>query len=440
MKNIIRVSGIILLILSVYLIFSCKKDKPTPPVLTTTAVTAIFYTTATSGGNVTNEGGASIVSRGICWNTFADPTIVNSKTIESGELGAFTSNITQLTPNTLYYVKAYAMSIAGIGYGNQVSFTTNQIAMATLTTTAITSITQTTAVSGGNITADNGGTVTARGVCWGIATNPTTANSKTTDGSGTGIFTSSITGLIAGTTFYVRAYATNNAGTAYGNEISFSTSSAGTITVTDVDGNVYKTVTLGTQTWMAENLKTTKYRNGDLIGTTTPATGKIIDGTPYQWAYNGNESNVTTYGRLYTWYAVIDSRNICPIGWHVPTDAEWITLTDYLTNNGYGYGVFRDEIAKSMAATSGWTISSDAGTIGNDQASNNSSGFTALPSGSRDSSGPFSDIGGIAYWWSFGGGLTPISWYTDMGYQSSSVSRNWTNGNMGFSVRCVKDN
>ena len=101
--------------------------------------------------------------------------------------------------------------------------------------------------------------------------------------------------------------------------------------VKDIDGNIYRTITIGTQVWMAENLKTTRYRNGDLIGTTTPAT-LVIEGESapkYQWAYDGNESNVATYGRLYTWYVATDSRNVCPIGWHVPTDAEWTVLTEF---------------------------------------------------------------------------------------------------------------
>lgn len=102
--------------------------------------------------------------------------------------------------------------------------------------------------------------------------------------------------------------------------------------VKDIDGNAYRTITIGTQVWMAENLKTTRYRNGDLIETTTPATLDIEgERTPeYQWAYDGNESNVATYGRLYTWYVATDSRNVCPTGWHVPSDDEWIVLTDYL--------------------------------------------------------------------------------------------------------------
>ena len=111
----------------------------------------------------------------------------------------------------------------------------------------------------------------------------------------------------------MRAYATNSGGTAYGEDVTFTTLSSNT--VSDAEGNIYNIIGIGTQVWMAENLKTTRYRNGDLIGTTTSADLDITaEDTPkYQWAYNGNESNVATYGRLYTWYAVTDSRNVCPI-------------------------------------------------------------------------------------------------------------------------------
>ena len=113
-----------------------------------------------------------------------------------------------------------------------------------------------------------------------------------------------------------------------------------TDSIKDIDGNIYPTVTIGTQIWMAENLKTARFSNGDLIGTTTPATLVIEEeDTPrYQWSYDGNESNVGEYGRMYTWYVAADKRNVCPSDWHVPTDAEWTVLTDYLIKNGYGYG------------------------------------------------------------------------------------------------------
>lgn len=179
MKNIYRLkTGLILLMFSIH---SCE-DKPTPPVTTTTAVTEISYTSATSGGDVTSEGGAPIVSRGICWSNIAEPTISNSKTNESGGLGVFISNLTQLAPNTLYYVRAYATNAEGTGYGNILTFTTLKIETASLTTTEVTSITQTSAISGGNITNENGGPVLERGVCCRSA-NPTTENIKTNEGA-----------------------------------------------------------------------------------------------------------------------------------------------------------------------------------------------------------------------------------------------------------------
>lgn len=218
------------------------------------------------------------------------------------------------------------------------------------------------------------------------------------------------------------------------------------IACTDGDANNYPVVQIGTQTWMGENLKTSKYRNGDLIGTTTTPTLNISgESTPkYQWAYEGNENNVAGYGRLYTWYAVTDSRNVCPTGWHVPTDAEWIILTDYLVNNGYGYQGSGIDIAKSLAARSGWTASAIAGTAGNDQASNNSSGFTALPGGNRYSSGPFGGLGDYGFWrssteYEYGGGgssYTRVIWYDKNYVERSEIAVK----DNGFSVRCLKDN
>jgi uncharacterized protein (TIGR02145 family) len=212
------------------------------------------------------------------------------------------------------------------------------------------------------------------------------------------------------------------------------------IKITDVDGNIYTSVTIGTQVWMKENLKTSKYSNGDIIGTTTPATLDISgESTPkYQWAYDGNESNVATYGRLYTWFAVTDSRNVCPTGWHVPTDAQWTVLTDYLTNNGYGYGGSGNLIAKSMAATSGWTTFTTAGTVGNDQASNNSSGFTARPSGSRDFS-VFYLIGFACSWWSSTASSSMGAYSRSMSSTIGDVTVTGYAKQVGFSVRCLRD-
>ena len=196
----------------------------TLPTVTTGQVTNITQTTATAGGNVTNAGGGTVTARGVCWSTSHNPTVSNSHTTDGTGTGSFTSSITNLTANTTYYFRAYATNSAGTAYGSEVSFTTLQnVSLPTVTTSQVTSITQTTATGGGNITNAGGGTVTARGVCWSTSHNPTVSNSHTTDGTGTGSFTSSIINLTANTTYYVRAYATNSAGTAYGSEVSFTT-------------------------------------------------------------------------------------------------------------------------------------------------------------------------------------------------------------------------
>ena len=194
-----------------------------PPNVTTAAVTNITQTTATSGGNVTSDGGATVTARGVCWSTATSPTTANSHTTDGSGTGTFTSSLTGLTMGTLYYVRAYATNSTGTAYGNQVTFTTLSCNAPTVTTAAVTNITQTTATGGGNVTSDGGGAVTTRGVCWSTTANPTTANNKTTDGSGTGTFTSSLTGLTANTLYYVRAYATNSAGTSYGSQVNFTT-------------------------------------------------------------------------------------------------------------------------------------------------------------------------------------------------------------------------
>lgn len=197
----------------------------TPPTVTTAAVTSIASQSAVCGGNVTLQGTSAVTKRGVCWSTSQNPTIANDTTINGSGTGVFSSTLSGLQPATTYYVKAYATNGVGTSYGNEQTFTTlTAPVIPTLTTDNASSITQTTAVSGGNVTSDGNSPVTDRGVCWSTSQNPTIANYKTTDGSGTGVFTSNLTGLVAANTYYVRAYATNAIGTAYGNEISFTTS------------------------------------------------------------------------------------------------------------------------------------------------------------------------------------------------------------------------
>ena len=193
------------------------------PSVTTANVTSITTNSAVCGGNVTSDGNLSVTSRGVCWSTSPNPTISNNKTTNGTGKGSFTSNITGLADGTTYYVRAYATNSKGTAYGEERSFTTIATTVPRITTANVTSIRANGAVCGGNVTSDGYLSVTSRGVCWSTSPNPTISNSKTTNGTGTGSFTSNITGLTANTTYYVRAYATNSKGTAYGEEKSFTT-------------------------------------------------------------------------------------------------------------------------------------------------------------------------------------------------------------------------
>ena len=203
---------------------------PIAPTVTTQAATAITSTTATGNGNVTSLGIPNPTQYGVVWDTASNPTIALSTKTEQGPrttTGAFTSSITALTPYTLYYVRAYATNVAGTAYGNEVTFTTQGIAP-TVTTQAVTNITTTTATGNGNVTALGIPNPSEHGVAGRTTTNPTTANSHTSDGpvSATGAFTSTITGLTPGTLYHVRAYATNAQGTSYGSDVQFTATAA----------------------------------------------------------------------------------------------------------------------------------------------------------------------------------------------------------------------
>jgi uncharacterized protein (TIGR02145 family) len=224
-------------------------QNATAPFIGTSAVSLITQTSATCGGNVVADGGQPVTLRGVCWSTVPYPTTSGNKTEDGSGTGVFTSSLTGLSPNTTYYVRAYATNEIGTSYGNEISFTTEKAPdLPNVITTAVTNITDTSATSGGMVTADGGSPVTARGVCWNTAPNPTTANAHTTDGSGLGSFTSSITGLSAATKYYVRAYATSTAGTAYGNEISFTAGQSVTtpmVTTNTVSNIAQTTATCG---------------------------------------------------------------------------------------------------------------------------------------------------------------------------------------------------
>jgi uncharacterized protein (TIGR02145 family) len=535
-KNKVIICLVVFIGIIFFLQLACQRVLPEEiPSLVTVNVTDITSASLTSGGLIFSSGGDPVLSRGICLSTERNPTISDTKTGDGTGKGSFTSSISGLMAGTTYYIRAYATNSIGTGYGNQyvIATTGELISVISLTTTAISSITSSSAVGGGNIISDGGSAVIDRGVCWSTSPGPTTANSITSDGTGTGIFTSAITALTPGITYYVRAYATNNAGTFYGNEVNFKTicngpappgpitgntnvapnatgvayfisaipgaigytwtvpagatitSGQGTTsiivnfgtnggnvsvrsenscgiskytdlyitttsisncgTVTDIDGNVYNTVTIGTQCWMEENLKTTKYRNGDPILTETDdEIWSSLTAGAYCWYNNDAATYQALYGALYNWYSVADSRNLCPAGWHVPSDAEWTTLENYLLANGYNYdgSTTDNKYAKSLASSTGWNFYPTAGAAGNTDypAKRNATGFTALPGGVRDANEKmFGSVGNFAIWWSASEGSSTTAWDRGVDYRYVSLGRYNVNKSSGFSVRCVKD-
>ena len=206
------------------ILFSCKPEAEKPTVVTK-SVGEVTETTAKVVGQVTADGGAEVTERGVCWNTAPAPEVIHYRVKDAeGGLGIFTLNLSNLEPQTTYYVRAYATNEKGVSYGEELTFTTKkEIELPEVKTAEVEDITESEAVSGGEVISDGGAEVTARGICWSTKQNPTVEDDKTTDGSGVGTFTSEMTDLEADTKYYVRAYATNEKGTAYGEEVSFTT-------------------------------------------------------------------------------------------------------------------------------------------------------------------------------------------------------------------------
>jgi uncharacterized protein (TIGR02145 family) len=219
------------------------------------------------------------------------------------------------------------------------------------------------------------------------------------------------------------------------------------IPCTDGDGNNYPIVQIGNQLWMAENLKTTKYNNGTAIPAVTDATVWQELGTPgYCWYNNDSATYKSTYGAIYKWFVVNATsnggKNVCPTGWHVPSDAEWTTMESYMIANGYNYdgSTTGNKIAKSLAVTSGWPSFSQVGTIGNNKLINNGSGFSALPSGRRGMVGTFWEVGEGGYWWSTTEHIdNAFAYLRSLYYYSSNLERGYIHKTYGFSIRCIRD-
>ena len=210
------------------------------------------------------------------------------------------------------------------------------------------------------------------------------------------------------------------------NEQSVSNAALVTGTVKDRDGNVYKTISIGTQVWMAENLRTTKFRNGEPIpkviannSWTNLSTGA------YCWYNNDDKANKITYGALYNWFAIDDKRNIAPIGWHIPSNKEWAIFVAFLKGDQHAGGALKETL------TSHWSDPNSGAT--------NSSGFSALPGGYRSKDGTFKNLNVCGAWWVNTEYTKSLGWYWYVDNVSSAIHNVSTYKNCGFSIRCIKD-
>lgn len=307
-----------------------------------------------------------------------------------------------------------------------------------------------TAANCGGRCSHGGNPAIAMGICWSTSPNPTIVDNHTNDGSGEGLFNSQMTGLTVGTTYYVRAYMQNSAGVFYGEERTYTHvayGDCGDLVVYDYDGNVYHTVQIGTQCWLKENMHTTHYVNGDPI---PYGNSEESYENPYYYRYTGADEDV--YGLYYNWPAAVNGsisstanpsgiQGVCPDGWHIPSNAEWQQLANYVSSqNEYLCDNDPANIGKALSSTTGWNNSGTACAVGNNRESNNATGFSAMPAGYSYSSSSY--LNRYAHFWAAthdAGNSYYYAYYWYMYYGYKDLRSSYTSKSYGYSVRCVRN-
>jgi uncharacterized protein (TIGR02145 family) len=360
------------------------------PVVVTADILEINTNSCRSGGSIISTGGLDIIEKGICWSTYPSPTIIDAKTIGGNGVESFRCLTDTLNPNQTYHLRAFATNSARTGYGQDIEFTT-LADLPRVITTGVFWIGIDSASCGGFNTYSGGDNLTKFGICWSNIYNPTIDDNICEAGTMIDKFTCKLTNLSNNRTYHVRAYATNQVGTAYGENVTFSTLEGGKF-IDLRDSMEYGWVKIGGQSWMSENL-------AYLPSVNKAGDGSIIEKRYYVSEFYGD--NITeakrweryrTYGVLYNWVASLDGstassslpsgvKGICPDGWHLPSQTEWQLLIDYLT----------PESGRKLAAGYRWQASSST-------YNNNLSGFSAFPCGRRrDYDGAFVDVGLYAF-------------------------------------------
>jgi uncharacterized protein (TIGR02145 family) len=415
--------------------------------LTTDSVSTISVNSAICSASIKTNGSAiNVIERGVCWNTQPTPTIQNYRILSGNGSGNFSCNLANLSLFTTYYIRMYVINSSGIYYGNEISFKTKN-GVAILNTNKPLSVSSNTMSLSATISSDGGSEITENGFCWSKSVNPTTSDYKLSIGKGIGSIFTSLPNLLPNTKYYICSYAKNDVSTTYSIPIIVTTNNI----ITDADGNSYNTVTIGTQTWMVENLRTTKFSDGTAIPLVTDTYSWISLNSPaYCWYNNDETSNKDKYGALYNGYAVQTGR-LAPRGWHVPSEEEWITLKDFVSKN-IGQSI---SVSKALASNSQWTNFDIANSytknyVGYNQTINNSSGFSALPGGIRKmlyNTRVFDSLGDTGIWWattkynSYSMRVFLLNYYSDTiegSYDEYQGQHSYELIN-GLSVRCLKD-
>ena len=415
---------------------SCEKDeddlsKISLPSVVTNELTEVSATTAIGGAIITKEGGCSITARGLIWCTLEYPTLEEHSGITSEDTGGgeFTSKLSGLVPKTTYYVRAYASNKIGTAYGEQIKFTTKS-ELPKIITSNVRDIIITTATSGGMVENEGCEAVTELGVVWSRFEGPTVENNdgKTTDVANNGEFISYITELSADTKYYLRAYTKNQLGITYGDQIEFKTHKGEILT--DIDGNVYQTVVIGEQKWMAENLRTSRYSNGENIIHGNNHWVDLGTNETGAWCwYQNQQVNDYLYGKMYNWYAVNDERGLCPQGWRVPTYEDFEEMIAHLGG--------KEKAGKKLKSTRALPEPHPRWSTYNAQTTNES-GFSALPGGLLSHN--FYYLGTYSSWWTstrYNNHLNCVFYY--IWGSSNYFDNTLDDSRIGRYVRCIKD-
>lgn len=424
--------SVLSVLLMIFLAYSCKKESA--PGVITYEIRNIGTTGATAGSKVTDEGSGPVTARGVCWSTEASPAISDSKSADGKGTGTFVSQLSGLLPATTYYVRAYALNSSGAGYGEVISFKTggNAPSATTLPPLFVSNDESVLAASvnpyflNSEVSFEYGET-TSYGNSVSYPGNPVTYDHKVA---------ARISGLKPAKKYHFRVKAVNSLGTSHGEDLTFNTNQP----LSDIDGNSYNTITIGSQTWTSRNLATTRFSDGTEIPLVdTDSTWAGLQSPGLCWYNNDESQSEGNFGALYNWYAA-DRGNLCPSGYHVPTYEEWIALMIFLDGSQFYFTA--GSMGLTLASVSAWTYSSVRTSIGNNDYPEyrNSAGFSILAAGVRDAARQiFSSRGEYSAFWTSSDESTQNAMIRDFMYDQVFSGQTFAKKTNGYSIRCLKD-